>query len=112
SSIAQQLNEQNVSPELRPSTAPSLSRNQQRHTLAVSEKTGSTPANELMTDAAAATMVTLSGDPLRRAQTLRKAVATDAAAIESSIQAPTEDALISALPTPNHATFAEGRVLL
>ncbi|KAJ2459187.1 hypothetical protein GGF42_001621 [Coemansia sp. RSA 2424] len=56
SSIAQQLNEQNVSPELRPSTAPSLSRNQQRHTLAVSEKTGPTPANELMTDAAAATM--------------------------------------------------------
>ncbi|KAJ2744774.1 hypothetical protein GGI20_002702 [Coemansia sp. BCRC 34301] len=99
--------EQNVSSEFRPATAPLSSRNQ-RHTLAASEA-GSVPKDELMADS---TMATLSGDSLRRAQTLRKAVPTDAAAIESSIQAPTEDALISALPTPSHTTFAEGRVIL
>ncbi|KAJ2751585.1 hypothetical protein GGI19_004389 [Coemansia pectinata] len=90
--------------ELRPSTAPSTMRNQQRHTL--SEKTSS----ELIAQGSA------SADKLRRAQTLRKALDTDAAAIESSIQAPTEEetagALISALPTPNHMSFSEERVLL
>ncbi|KAJ2038540.1 hypothetical protein H4S03_002265 [Coemansia sp. S3946] len=102
SSLAQ-LHTNDVS-EPRPSTAPTM-RNQQRHT--VSEKTNP----ELMAQGS------MSADKLRRAHTLRKAMDTDAAAIESSIQAPTEEetagALISALPTPNHATsFSDERVLL
>ncbi|KAJ2792191.1 hypothetical protein GGI18_000595 [Coemansia linderi] len=86
--------------DLRPATAPG--RNQQRHTLAASDVTTSEEKQG-------------SGDFLRRVQTLRRAMDTDAAAIESSIQAPTEEettgALISALPTPNHASPGE-RVLL
>ncbi|KAJ2733727.1 hypothetical protein IW152_002832 [Coemansia sp. BCRC 34962] len=86
--------------EARPATAPG--RNQQRHTLAAGEVT--------MGDEKQG-----SGDFLRRVQTLRRALDTDAAAIQSSIQALTEEetagALISALPTPNHASSGE-RVLL
>ncbi|KAJ2455779.1 hypothetical protein EV183_000626 [Coemansia sp. RSA 2336] len=84
--------------EIRPSTAPSSS---QRHTLPVREHTldSSEPNEE----------VTAGGARVRRAQTLRKAVDTDAPAMESTIGESTGE-LISALPMPS--TPSNDRVIL
>ncbi|KAJ2710473.1 hypothetical protein H4R19_003730 [Coemansia spiralis] len=93
----------------RPSTAPSSS---QRHTVGASERV-SPPADADGDDDAGSA-------PVRRAQTLRKAVDTDALALESSIHqmAGSDDAgaLISALPLPAQEqcdrTPGSSRVLL
>ncbi|KAI9473318.1 hypothetical protein LPJ78_003566 [Coemansia sp. RSA 989] len=84
--------------EIRPSTAPSSS---QRHTLPAHEHTLDSPETS--------EEVTAGGARVRRAQTLRKAVDTDAPAMESSIGESTGE-LISALPMPS--TPSNDRVIL
>ncbi|KAJ2832994.1 hypothetical protein J3B01_004606 [Coemansia erecta] len=80
-----------VHDDLRPSTAPSTS---QRHTLAPHEHMQ--PAISDADDD-----IVAGGGRLRRAQTLRKAVDTDASAMESSIGDTDTGDLISALPMPS-----------
>ncbi|KAJ2467494.1 hypothetical protein GGI02_004016 [Coemansia sp. RSA 2322] len=103
----------------RPATAPTVRSQQQRHTMAAAGERPAEPGLGEGGDSlllASAAGVSLPNAALRRVQTLRKAVATDAPALESSIQAPTEEetagALISALPMPNSLTSPGGRVIL
>ncbi|KAJ2776064.1 hypothetical protein H4R18_005880 [Coemansia javaensis] len=95
--VAVPLEEEEEDPDAahdRPSTAPSFG---QRRTLAPHECTPHAPADHHDEDEVAAAR-------LRRTQTLRKAVDTDAVALESSMRSSTgadyADTLISALPMP------------
>ncbi|KAI7824465.1 hypothetical protein BX661DRAFT_172296 [Kickxella alabastrina] len=105
----------------RPFTAPSRTAviNSHRHTLAAHEQTiGSTRSKLIIGDSNASQIsVDIANEVagVRRTQTLRKARASDAHEIESSIQGPTEEdttgALISALPMPT-PTLSNDRMIL